>query len=48
MEVEDNQDVDPMDDSLDDKSYEPNHETIEDEDEDDLEHKCYFCSYHTF
>ena len=36
MEVEDNQDVDPMDDSFDDKSYEPNHETIEDEDEDGL------------
>ena len=48
MEVEDNQDVDPLDDSFKDKSYEPNHETIEDEDKDDLEQKCDFCSYHTF
>ena len=31
-----------------DKSYEPNHETIEDEDKDYLEQKCDFCSYHTF
>ena len=48
MEVEDSQDVDPLDDSFKDKSYEPNHETIEDEDKDDLEQKCDFCSYHTF
>ena len=48
MEVEDNPDVNPLDDSFNDKSYEPNHETIEDEDEDYLEQKCDFCSYHTF
>lgn len=48
MEVEDNPDVDPLDDSFNDKSYEPNHETIDDEEKDDLEQKCDFCSYHTF
>ena len=42
MDLEDNQEVDPLDDSFGDKSYEPNKETVEDEDQDDIEQKCEF------
>ena len=48
MEVEDNKDFNPFDDSFKNTSYEPNHETIEDENRDDLEQKCDFCGYQTF
>ena len=42
MDLEDNQEVDPLDDSFGDKSYEPNKENVEDEDQDDIEQKCEF------
>ena len=42
MDLEDNQEVDPLDDSFRDKSYEPNKENVEDEDQDDIEQKCEF------
>ena len=36
MDLEDNQEVDPLDDSFGDKIYEPNKETVEDEYKDDM------------
>ena len=42
MDLEDDQEVDPLDDSFGDKSYEPNKENVEDEDQDDIEQKCEF------
>ena len=48
MDLEDNQEVDPLDDSFGDENYELNKETVEDEDEDDIEQKYAFCSYQMF
>jgi hypothetical protein len=42
MDLEDDQEVDPLDDSFGDKSYEPKKENVEDGDQDDIEQKCEF------